>query len=64
MICRVCGKWFDICDLTQVIYHETHKPLEVIKNGEGESIIGEGVNKKEYVKPYCDKNDPLNSIIF
>lgn len=34
--CRICGKEFDVRDLTQVCYHETldengrHEPIEVI----------------------------------
>ena len=33
MTCSVCGDPFDMRDLTQVLYHEVHKPVPVIKQG-------------------------------
>ena len=33
MTCSVCGEPFDMRDLTQVLYHEVHKPVPVISHG-------------------------------
>ncbi len=40
MQCNVCGVEFDPADLTQVVYHETHRPTEVITNSKDEPIYG------------------------
>jgi hypothetical protein len=40
MQCNVCGVEFDPADLTQVVYHETHRPIEAITDTRGKLIIG------------------------
>lgn len=35
MKCRECNKLFDMRDLTQVMYHEVHRPVEVIDCSKG-----------------------------
>ncbi|KKM74639.1 hypothetical protein LCGC14_1398440, partial [marine sediment metagenome] len=42
--CAVCGKEFDPADLTQVVYHEVHRPVPIIVGADGEPLRGK---KKE-----------------
>lgn len=42
--CNVCGKKFDPADLTQVAYHEVHRPVPVVVGADGEPLRG---RKKE-----------------
>ena len=47
MICRVCGEEFDLTDLTQVFYHESHRPVPVLIGTDGKPIRGQRMKEED-----------------
>lgn len=56
MQCTGCGVEFDPEDLTQVMYHEIHRPVEVVVNSENEPIYGVKVADR---CPSCGEDLPV-----
>lgn len=56
MICGECGKEYDPTDLTQVMYHQKHEPVEVLLSTKGEPIRGVKIGDR---CPNCDHAIPV-----
>lgn len=48
----MCGERFDPGDLTQVLYHESHKPVPVALGTDGEPIRGEAMKEEMTMGEY------------
>ena len=44
--CGTCGDMFDMRDLTQVCFHETHRPMAVVERADGAPITGERYGRR------------------